>query len=54
MEKNWYELRAYESVDDVSLSWVTYISKVDGKQNSGSKGLILRRVQSYRYKHADV
>ena len=36
-EKNSYERRAYESVDDRSL--LGYISKINGKQNSGSNGL---------------
>ena len=36
MEKNSYELCVYESVDDRSLS---YVSKIDEKNNSGHKGL---------------
>ena len=39
MEKNSYERSAYESVDDGSPSWVSYIPKMNGKQNSGIKGL---------------
>ena len=35
MEKNSYERRAYESVDDGSPSWVTS-QKMNEKQNSGS------------------
>ena len=38
MEKNSYERRAYESVDDRSHS-LSYISKINGKQNSGTNGL---------------
>ena len=31
MENNSYERHAYKSVDDGSPSWVSYISKIDGK-----------------------
>ena len=34
-----YERRSYESVDDAWEPILGYISKIDGKQNSGSKGL---------------
>ena len=37
--KNSYERRVYESVDDKSLYILGYISKIDGKNNSGNKGL---------------
>ena len=33
-----YERRIYESVDDKSLSWDSYISKIDKKENSCNKG----------------
>ena len=36
MEKNSYERRAYESVDDGSPSVLGYILKMNRKQNSGS------------------
>ena len=39
MEKISHEPRVYESVDDKSLSWDTYISKIYGKQNSCNRGL---------------
>ena len=38
-EKISYECRAYDSVDDRSLSW-GYISKIYEMNNSGHKGLI--------------
>ena len=38
IEKISYERRAYESVDEKSLSWVTS-RKTTKKKNSGSKGL---------------
>ena len=41
IEKISYERRAYESVDDrKTLNYVSYISKINGKQNSGTNGLI--------------
>ena len=45
---NTYEHRVYESVDDRSLSWDTS-QKIDGKQNSCSKGLnkILSMILSF-------
>ena len=39
-EKNSYERRIYESVDDESLYIFSYISKFDGKNVSGTNGLI--------------
>ena len=39
MEKNSYERRPYESVDDRSISYAIAISKIYGKSNSGHKGL---------------
>ena len=38
MEKNSYERRSYESVDEKSLL-LGYISKIQEKQNSGTNGL---------------
>ena len=39
IERKSYVQRFYESVDDMSLSWVIY-SKMDGKQNLLSKSLL--------------
>ena len=39
IEKISYEHRAYESVDDRSYS-LSYISKINGKPNSGTNGLM--------------
>ena len=41
--KHSYERRAYESVDDRSLYILGYISKIDRKNNSGHKGLNIRK-----------
>ena len=40
MEKNSYERRAYESVDDKIIYILGYISKTDGKKVLGCNGLI--------------
>ena len=40
MGGKFYEHRAYESVDNESLTILNYISKFDGKMVSGSNGLI--------------
>ena len=39
IEKKFYEHRPYESVDDKE-PLLDYISKINGKQNSGTNGLI--------------
>ena len=41
MEKISYECSVYESVDDESIAISGYISKFDGKEVSGSNGLII-------------
>ena len=40
-EKISYDRHAYESVDDKWQSKTGYISKINGKQNSGTNGLML-------------
>ena len=44
-----YERRSYESVDDAWEPILGYISKIDGKQNSGSKGLKASILQNNKY-----
>ena len=45
MKKISYECRAYELVDNRSLSWAIF-QKIYGKNNSGHKGLSICRAYS--------
>ena len=49
MEKCSYARHVYESVDEEPT--LVFISKFDGKKNSGSKELNLRHQQLWKKKH---